>query len=146
MNTEAHGIGQLSSGAPTLRRYYEIWDGPNSEGVFELLSPEYRFVTLFSNDGDVRQWEGDRRTLEEYMASRTLLDGHLHHLLLAMTAGRMELALGRTTLHGEHLSMFMNTIELDDTGRIRRYFAARSPQASFDLDTLLRLADDLRGS
>jgi hypothetical protein len=114
---------------PILLDYFDRLDGPRPETVLELLSPAFRFATVWAELGSARPFSGDAAELETYFASRDAT-GQRHHLLSGTSSGAGEVAAGYTTRHGEPLASFVTTITLDRSGRIHRLLSARTTELS----------------
>jgi hypothetical protein len=112
-----------------LEEYFDRLDGAAPERVLELLSPDFRFATLWGEDGVARPAGGGVAELREYFASRDA-EGQRHHLLQVTAHDGAELAAGYTTRHGAPLASFLITIHVDASGRIRRMLAARTTALS----------------
>jgi hypothetical protein len=113
-----------------LDEYLDRLDGPHPESVLELLAPDFRFATIWGEDGVARPFNGGVPELEEYFASRDAT-GQRHHVLQATAGdGGVELAAGYTTRNGVPLASFLITIHVDRAGRIRRMLSARTTELS----------------
>jgi hypothetical protein len=121
--------GVTGLGCPVLTDYFERLDGRGPASVVELLAPDFRFAALWGEDELARQSSGGPSELEAYFASRDGA-GQRHHVLEAKASATSEIAVGYTTRHGSPLASFLITVQLDDSGRIRRMLAARSAALS----------------
>jgi hypothetical protein len=111
--------------ATFLPGYMATVDGPTPLDILPMLAPEFRFSIIWNADGKAEEFAGGLDEFMGYMAQRNP-DGHLHHLLMTMREGQVEVAFGRTTRHGEPLATFTFSVELDDQERILTLFAART--------------------
>jgi hypothetical protein len=117
----------------TLRRFYEVLDGPDAERSLEMLAPDLRFSILFSTGPDGAQdFAGGREEFDGYMARRGAPSWR-HHVLSESSDGRVELAFGETRQDGAAIATWVAAVRLDDAGLIDRYIVGRSPAVLFDL-------------
>jgi hypothetical protein len=115
---------------PVLAEYFDRLDGPRPDGVLALLAPDFRFTTIWGEQGFARPASGGVGELHAYFSSRDAA-GQRHHLLHgASFDGGVELAAGYTTRHEKLLASFLVTIRLDGKGRIRRFMSARTTAMS----------------
>jgi hypothetical protein len=113
-----------------LLEYFKRLDGPQPEGVFGLLAPDFRFATIWGEQDFARPSSGGVAELESYFASRDAT-GQRHHLLHGFSSeDDTELADGYTTRHGKPLAEFVITLRLDGEGLIRRLLTARTTTLS----------------
>jgi ketosteroid isomerase-like protein len=127
--------------AGVLRRLFELIDGPDPARCVELLAPDVRFSVVFSQGrGEARDFAGDRRAFDDYLAQRGV-PTWTHHVLAA-SAHRVlgdsdyhdvEVALGETRQDGMPVATFVAAVRLAADGRIDRYVVGRSPAVLFDL-------------
>lgn len=122
-------LGVMGPRCPVLTDYFDRLDGLGPTSVEELLAPDFRFVALWGEDELARQSSGGPSELQAYFASRNGT-GQRHHLLEAKASAASEIAVGYTTRDGVPLASFLITVQLDDSGRIRRMLAARSAAVS----------------
>ena len=117
----------------TLRRLYEVLDGPHAERSLEMLAPGLRFSILFSLGPDGAQdFAGGRAEFDGYMAQRGA-PSWTHHVLCESSDGRVELAIGETRQDGAPVATFVAAVRLDEAGLIDRYIVGRSPAVLFEL-------------
>jgi hypothetical protein len=115
---------------PVLTEYFRRLDGSRPETVIELVAPDFRFATIWGEEGFARSSQGGAPELQAYFASRDAT-GQRHHILEGKsTEEGMELAAGYTTRDGEPLASFLITIRVDSGGRIRRMLSARTSALS----------------
>ncbi|HTZ05483.1 MAG TPA: hypothetical protein VMB53_06980 [Gaiellaceae bacterium] len=95
------------------------------EDVVPMLAPDFTFSLLWATDAGAQEFAGSFDAFEGYLAQRDP-DGQLHHISKSLRDGSTEVASGWTTRHGEPLGSFTFAVELDDDGRVRRLFAART--------------------
>jgi len=114
-------------------RYFEALDGPDPHSALELVSGDLEFVILFSTgtDSRSRQFLGGVEELRAFTDAGDM-ENWAHHILSSSRVGDIEFVLGETrTDAGEVLGTFMCAAQLDDDGRMRRYFVGRSPGVRF---------------
>ena len=120
-----------------LRRLFAVIDGPDAARCVELLADDLRFSVVFSTGpADARDFAGDRRAFDDYLAERGT-PAWTHHVL-AESAHRVEgrdveLALGETRQGGATVASFVAAVRLTPDGLIDRYIVGRSPAVLFDL-------------
>lgn len=118
----------------TLKRFFELLDGPAAEQSLDMLSEDLRFSILFSNGpGEARDFAGGREEFDGYMAQRGA-PAWTHHVLAELVDGDLEVVFGETRQDGSPLATFVAAIELDADGRISRYIVGRSPAVLFELE------------
>ena len=116
----------------TLKRFFELLDGPTAERSLDMLSQDLRFSILFSNGpGEARDFAGGRDEFDAYMAQRGA-PAWTHHVLAELVDGDLEVAFGETRRDGSALASFVAAIKLDADGRISRYIVGRSPAVLFE--------------
>lgn len=106
-----------------LPRYFAALD--DGEDVLPLLAPDFTFALLWATADGAREFAGGFDEWAGYMAQRDP-DGQRHHVSHLLREGRTEVATGWTTRYGKPLGTFTFTAELDEEGRARRFFAART--------------------
>jgi hypothetical protein len=111
------------SGATFLPVYFAKLDA--GEDVVPMLAEDFTFSLLWATDAGAQEFAGSFDAFEGYLAQRDP-DGQLHHISKSLRDGNTEVASGWTTRHGEPLGSFTFAVELDDDGRVRRLFAART--------------------
>jgi hypothetical protein len=80
----------------TLRRFFELLDGPDAGRSLEMLAADLRFSILFSNGpGDARDFAGGRAEFEGYMAQRGAPEW-THHVVAEHDHDGVEVVLGET--------------------------------------------------
>ena len=110
--------------AKFLSTYFEKLDS-NGMDVLPLLSPNFTFSVLWSDDAGAHEFAGGWDEFHGYLAQRDP-DGQLHHIDVGVREGRREVVLGHTTRYGERLATFTFAAWLDDEGRAERLYAART--------------------
>jgi hypothetical protein len=122
----------LDGAAPTrataLPTYLATLDASPLD-VVPLLAPGFTFSVLWSDEAGAKEFGGGLDELHEYLAQRDP-EGHLHHVLGSLRVGRTELVFGQTTRHGKPLAAFVNAADIDDQGRLRNLFGARTTSLS----------------
>jgi ketosteroid isomerase-like protein len=117
----------------TLKRFFELLDGPAAERSLDMLSGDLRFSILFSNGpGEAQDFAGGREEFDSYMAQRGA-PAWTHHVLAELVDGDLEVVFGETRQDGAPLATFVAAIKLDVDGRISRYIVGRSPAVVFEL-------------
>jgi hypothetical protein len=118
-------------GAPVLTRWLAEMDGPTPRKVLEMLADDFRISVVFSTGpGGASDFSGDRAALEGYLDQRE--EGtRRHHIRLATSADRRETVLGDVTRYGTFEAAFLAAVQLDELGRVRRFFTGRSPNIEF---------------
>jgi len=117
----------------TLRRFFELLDGPRAERSLGMLAEDLRFSILFSSGpGQAQDFAGGRPEFDAYMAQRGA-PAWTHHVLTEVVHGDVEVAFGETRQHGTAVATFVAAIRLDADGRISRYIVGRSPAVLFEL-------------
>ena len=111
------------SSATFLPDYFEQLD--EGRDILRMLAPDFTFALLWATDEGAREFAGGFDEWAGYMAQRNP-DGQRHHISHSLREGNTEVASGWTTRNGEPLGTFMFATELDDEGRARRLFAART--------------------
>ena len=106
-----------------LPGYFAALD--DGEDILPLFAPDYTFAVLWSSDGEAKEFTGGFDAWAGYMRQREP-DGQRHHISHLLREGLTEVATGWTTRFDEPLGTFTFTVELDDSGLIRRLFAART--------------------
>jgi ketosteroid isomerase-like protein len=117
----------------TLRRFYELLDGPEAARTLDMLADDLQVSILFSDARTgAREFAGGREEYDAYMAQRGT-PSWTHHVLAELVDGDVEIVLGETRVDGAQLASFVAAVELDADGRISRYLVGRSPAVLFDL-------------
>lgn len=93
--------------------------------VLPMLAPGFSFTVLWDDEAGAREFSGGLDEFHGYLAQRKA-DGQLHHVVESARSGSLEVALGRTTRHGETLATFTMAAQVDDEGRAEKLFAART--------------------
>jgi hypothetical protein len=121
-----------AEGAPVLAQWLAEMDGPTPRKVLEMLADDFRISVVFSTGANsaATDFSGDRSALEGYLDQRE--EGvRRHHIRLATAGDRCETALGEVTRYGEFEATFVAAVQLDEMGRVRRFFTGRSPAVEF---------------
>ena len=117
----------MSDHGSLLERYYACLDSPQPGDAMKLLAPDFSFAIDLCGvevpDG-YAHFTGGAAELEGYVFGRP--DGRRHYLLRMHVADGLEVALGRVTQDGEHLAMFMASVQTNEQGLITRYLVSRS--------------------
>jgi ketosteroid isomerase-like protein len=115
----------------TLRRFYELLDGPDAARTLDMLADDLQVSILFSDGrAGAREFAGGREEYGAYMAQRGT-PSWTHHVLAELVDGDIEVVLGETRVDGAQLASFVAAVELDIDGRISRYLVGRSPAVLF---------------
>jgi hypothetical protein len=126
--------GTVTGVSGTLRRFYELLDGPDAQRSLQMLAANLRFSILFSNGpGEAQDFAGGRSEFDGYMAQRGAPEW-THHVVAESEHDGVELVLGETRVDGAPLAAFVAAVRLDRDGRIDRYIVGRSPAVLFDLE------------
>jgi hypothetical protein len=112
-----------ATGTAFLPRYFAALD--DGEEILSMFAPDFTFALLWSSGGEAREFAGGFEAWAGYMRQREP-DGQRHHISHLLREGRTEVAAGSTTRDGEPLGTFTFAVELDDSGLVRRIFAART--------------------
>jgi hypothetical protein len=113
----------MNAATTFLPGYFETLD--EGHDVMPLLAPDFTFALLWATPEGAREFAGGFDAWAGYMAQRRP-DGQRHHISHLLREGNTEVVTGWTTRDGEPLGTFTFTVELDDEGRARRMFAART--------------------
>jgi hypothetical protein len=116
---------------------FGVIDGPDAGRCVELLADDLRFSVVFSTGpADARDFAGDRRAFDDYLAQRGA-PAWTHHVVVESThrvEGRdVELVLGETRQQGATVASFVAAVRLTSDGLIDRYIVGRSPAVRFEL-------------
>jgi hypothetical protein len=106
-----------------LPAYFERLDA--GADILPLLAPDFTFSLLWATDEGAHEFAGGFGEFRGYLAQREPA-GQLHHISRGLREGNVELATGWTTRSGAPLGTFMFAVELDEAGRMRRLYAART--------------------
>jgi hypothetical protein len=112
------------STATFLPAYLETLDTTPLE-VLPMLAPGFSFSVLWNDESGAREFSGGLEEFHGYLAQRRA-DGQRHHVVESSRTGALEVALGRTTRHGEPLATFTMAAQVDEHGRAEKLFAART--------------------
>jgi hypothetical protein len=110
--------------ATALPLYLETLDESPLD-VMPLLAPDFTFSVLWADESGAKEFGGGLAELRAYFAQRDP-DGHRHQIIGSIRIGTTEFVFGRTTRHEEPLAMFFNAADVDDQGRLRNLFGART--------------------
>jgi hypothetical protein len=116
--------GAAPTPATALPAYLETLDASPLD-VLPLLAAGFTFSVLWSDEAGAREFAGGLDELRAYLAQRDP-EGHAHQVLGSARFGRTEFLFGRTTRHGKPLATFVNAADVDDDGRLRNLFGART--------------------
>lgn len=115
-----------------MERYYQCLDSDQPGDALELLAPDFSFSIDLCGvevpDG-YAHYEGGASELAGYVFGRP--EGRRHYLLELKVGSRLEVALGRVTQDGDHLAMFMATLETNQQQQITKYLVHRSSTLMF---------------
>lgn len=114
-------------------RYFEKLDGDNPLSALEMVSDDAEFAILFATDEGRKagHFLGGPDQLRKFTMAGDM-DGWAHHILASARIGDIELVLGETrTDEGEFIGTFVNAVELDEDGGMKRYLVGRSPKIRF---------------
>jgi hypothetical protein len=117
--------------AAWIRRFFGQMDSEEPYDVVATLREDFRFTVFFAREDGMTEFAGDLAAWDEYMAQRPKENRPLHELDIVSGRGAVAMALGRTVLDGELVATFTAVLEFDETGQIRRYFAARNTELDF---------------
>jgi hypothetical protein len=93
--------------------------------IVPMLGQELRFAVLWSDDTGVHEFAGGLREYHGYLEQREP-EGQVHHVVLPVGDGRLEVSLGYTTRWGDELGTFMMFTQVDEQKRLQRLMAART--------------------
>jgi|SRR3954454_4150992 hypothetical protein len=110
--------------ATALPHYLHTLD-EDAEEVWPLLAPGFRFSVLWADEGGAKEFAGGIDELRAYFDQRDP-QGHEHHVLGAVRVGDTEFLFGKTTRHGKPLATYVNVADVDEEGRLKTFFGART--------------------
>ena len=110
---------------PTFLRNYLATLDTAPLDVLPMLAPGFAFSVLWDDEQGAKEFSGGLPEFNGYLAQRQP-DGYAHHIVSATRTGALEVALGKTTRHGELVATFTMAAQVDDDGRAERLFAART--------------------
>jgi hypothetical protein len=117
-----------------FERYFEALDGPDPHSSLELVAEDVEFSIQWAAAADRKssQFLGGLEELRGFIDAGDTT-GWAHHVVWSGADGGMEFALGETRWDesGERIGTFLAVVELDDSGRMRRYMVARTPALAF---------------
>jgi hypothetical protein len=93
--------------------------------IVPRLAPDLRFAVLWSDDRGVHEFAGRLPEYHGYLEQREP-EGQLHHVVVAVGSGGLEVSLGYTTRWDEELGTFMMFTQVDEQKRLQRLMAART--------------------
>ena len=114
-------------------RYFAALDGPDPYTSLDMVAADLEFAIEWAPGGDRKSYQ-IRGGLVEL---RAFIDAGergewAHHVLHSATGTKTEFALGETRRpDGGRVATFVAVAEFGDDGRMRRYFAARTPAIVF---------------
>ena len=94
------------------------------EDIIELLAPEFAFALLWSAEG--RPGSSRAGSTNGGLHGAATPEDSCTTSASALREASTEIASGWTTRHGSPLGTFLFAVELDDEGRARRLYAART--------------------
>lgn len=118
-----------------LVEYYARLDGQVEGEPLDLLASDFVFaMDLIGEEvvGGHQHFSGGREDMRGYVDNRP--PGRSHHLAeVGVGEDGTEVALGLVRENGEHLALFLASIQTDDDGKIVRYLVSRSSALPFEL-------------
>jgi hypothetical protein len=93
--------------------------------IIPTLGETLRFAVLWSDDRGVHEFAGGLPEYHGYLEQREP-EGQLHHVVLPVGVGGVEVSLGYTTRWGDELGTFMMFTQVDGNKRLQRLMAART--------------------
>lgn len=93
--------------------------------VLPMLAPDFAFSVLWDDEDGAKEFSGGHDEFHGYLEQRKP-EGYAHHVYSSTRTGDLEVALGKTTRHGELVATFTMAAQVDDDGRAERLFAART--------------------
>lgn len=123
-------LDEAPTAATALPRYLETLDESPLD-VLPLLAPGFTFSVLWADESGAKEFGGGLDDLRAYFAQRDP-HGHRHHILGSSRIGSTEFVFGRTTRHHQPLATFFNAADVDEQGRLRNLFGARTTALRFD--------------
>jgi hypothetical protein len=117
-----------------VRTFFAQMDSCAPERVVDWMAPDFEFMVLFSTGaGDpITEFGGALGEWDGYLAARPAGNRPWHELMLLTSEGDTAMTLGRTRTDGGIAAIFTAVFTFDGDGRIRRYFAGRTPTMSLD--------------
>ena len=125
-----------------FERYFAALDGPDPYSSLDMVAEDVEFAIEWATGTDRKghQIAGGRGELRAFIDAGDR-GAWVHHVLRSAVVGgagedRTEFVLGETRDDaGARIATFVAVAELDADGRMRRYFAGRSPAIVFDLNS-----------
>lgn len=117
-----------------FHRFFEALDGEDAESAMQYVADDMEFAILWAPDTgrEGKQFTGGPDQLRKFTAAGDR-DGWAHYVTQVSREGNTEIALGETRWEdGRHIGTFLAAAELDEDGRMRRYFVGRSPVLRFE--------------
>jgi hypothetical protein len=115
-----------------FERYFAALDGPDPLSSLDLVAEDVRFVIHWSNEGKVAEFTGGREDLRRFIEAGDEWREWRHHIFWSARDGDSEFAAGETRYgDGRRIGTYMVFAQLDEDGRMVRYFAARTPVSEF---------------
>ena len=115
-----------------FENYFAALDGPDPLSSLDLVADDVEFCLHWSADGKIAQFTGGREDLRRFIEAGDDWRNWRHHVLWSARDGDTELAAGETRYEdGSRIGTYMVFAQLDEQGRMVRYFAARTPVSDF---------------
>lgn len=118
-----------------VRAFFAGMDSSEPRQVVDWMAPDFEFMVLFSTGGGepITEFGGGLAEWDGYLAARPTENRPWHELQLLTSRGDTAMVLGVTRApHGDPAAIFTAVFTYDAEGRIRRYFAGRTPTMSLD--------------
>ena len=115
-----------------FHRFFEALDGEDADSAMQYIADDMEFAILWAPDTgrQSKQFTGGPDELRGFTDAGDHRVGALHPAGVARR--NTEIALGETRWEdGRHIGTFLAAAELDEAGRMRRYFVGRSPALRF---------------
>ena len=121
----------MTQSADILTRWFGWMDSETPECVLGMIAEDFHQTILFSDGEAVSEFDGDRVSLEGYLAQREV-SALTHHVLCGTRIGDIEMVLGETRRAGAFEASFNATAQLTaDGGLVRTMLICRSPGLRF---------------
>jgi SnoaL-like domain len=115
-----------------FEQYFAALDGADPFSSLEFVADDVQFCIHWSNDGSISEFTGGREDLRRFIEAGDDWRNWRHHILWSARDGDTEFAAGETRYgDGRPIGTYMVFAQLDEDGRMVRYFAARTPVTDF---------------